>query len=418
MPLSCLRALTWSSLGLEYAAAPLILLPFLQPWLRRIAILGLVTFHLGTWATMHLGNFPWAMMSTYALLLLPADWEFFGRRLARWSRPITVYYDHRDVFAQGVVRLLRDLDWFHKIRFAASDSDQEMESRLRRAIGLSGLVAHDQDTSEVLVGTNGMLRIFEALPLPWHICGIAGLPGLAWLTDKLCRFVARRRVGIARGLGWRLEPAIPVEILQAASPSQLHRIRRMLVVGAETVAVGFLLVCVLYQSYNRDLAPSWDMRRVKEPSFVRVFVMAAHLNHGWGMLAPDPPTPNAGGWVIEGETRSGKKIDPFTGREPTWEKPTYLANQLNLEWRRYLLAISNDKRRAYRTYFAKYLTRRFDRETQGDDRLARFRLFYVRERTKPPGSAEPFPTKQTVLFSHECLPAAKTAQAESTDADA
>lgn len=409
LPMGWLQTLTWSSLALEFAAAPLILLPVLQPLLRRVAIIGLVGLHLGTWATMYLGNFPWAMMSTYALLLLPADWQLCGRWLARWSRPVTVVYTDDDAFLQRVVRWLREFDWFQKIRLLPAGDQPDADRRLQRAIGPWGLVAYDQDAGEVFVGTECVLRILEALPLPWHALGIVGVPGLAWLTDELCGFVAQRRVAIARWLGWEPEP-VAEQIQQPPAPSPLLRIRRTFVVGAETLAVGFLLVCVLYESYNRDLAPAWNKRRLKEPPLVHGFVMAAHLNHGWGMFAPDPPKGHDGWWVIEGETRSGKKIDPFTGREPTWEKPAYFSSQFDIEWRRYLSAITGDKRRAYRTYFAKYLTRRHQRENQGGDRLARFRLYYVQEPTKPPGTTEPFPTKRIKLLEHECFASAMAAK--------
>jgi len=70
-----LPGLTFIVLCLEFAAPLLILLPIGQPALRRVAIVGLTGMHLGIWATMQLGTFPFTMMSTYALLLRSADWH-------------------------------------------------------------------------------------------------------------------------------------------------------------------------------------------------------------------------------------------------------------------------------------------------------------------------------------------------------
>jgi hypothetical protein len=74
-----IKTLTWGTLVLEFAALPLILLPFGQPWLRRAAIVSLTGLHLGIALTTTLAMFPAAMIATYALLLLPAEWECISR---------------------------------------------------------------------------------------------------------------------------------------------------------------------------------------------------------------------------------------------------------------------------------------------------------------------------------------------------
>ena len=74
-PLPLIKALTWGSLATEFAALPLMLAPFAQPWLRRLAMAGLVALHLSIALTSTLGFFSAAMVTAYALLLLPEDWE-------------------------------------------------------------------------------------------------------------------------------------------------------------------------------------------------------------------------------------------------------------------------------------------------------------------------------------------------------
>jgi hypothetical protein len=62
----------------------LILLPWLQPWLRRALIVVLGAMHLVSAATMELWTFPWIMVSCYALLLDERDWNV----LTRWTAPL------------------------------------------------------------------------------------------------------------------------------------------------------------------------------------------------------------------------------------------------------------------------------------------------------------------------------------------
>jgi hypothetical protein len=77
--LALIKALTRSALAMEFAALPLTLAPVAQPWLRRLAILGLAGLHLGIAATTTLGFFSVTMVATYALFLMPEDWDLFTR---------------------------------------------------------------------------------------------------------------------------------------------------------------------------------------------------------------------------------------------------------------------------------------------------------------------------------------------------
>lgn len=81
-----LRSLTWGTLSLEYAAPVLILCPWLQPLLRRLALIGLIGLHLGVAATMDAGLFSYVMLASLSLLLAPNDWRVF-RGWARWILP-------------------------------------------------------------------------------------------------------------------------------------------------------------------------------------------------------------------------------------------------------------------------------------------------------------------------------------------
>ena len=83
-PPALLMIFTYGTLGLEYLTVGLVFVPWLQPLLRRIAIVTLIAFHLGTWAALVISSFPFVMIATYALLLQPADWEILGRWGARW----------------------------------------------------------------------------------------------------------------------------------------------------------------------------------------------------------------------------------------------------------------------------------------------------------------------------------------------
>lgn len=105
-PLGWIKLLTWATLAVEYAAAPLILLPLAQPLLRRIAIVLLCGLHLGTWLMMELGLFPFVTMSTYALLLEAEDWKTLRRWARKAPRCVIGYYDDACVLCRRGVQWL------------------------------------------------------------------------------------------------------------------------------------------------------------------------------------------------------------------------------------------------------------------------------------------------------------------------
>lgn len=75
LPLGWLSIMTFATLTLEWSAPLLILSPFAQPLLRRLAILALTSMHMGIMLTMNVGDFSPIMVATYALLLRPEDWR-------------------------------------------------------------------------------------------------------------------------------------------------------------------------------------------------------------------------------------------------------------------------------------------------------------------------------------------------------
>ena len=83
-PLPVIEFLTYSTLYLEWAGLPLIMLPWPQPLLRRALVIGLGIMHLGTAFLLELSTFPYTMIASYALLLDASDWNLLDRA----ARPI------------------------------------------------------------------------------------------------------------------------------------------------------------------------------------------------------------------------------------------------------------------------------------------------------------------------------------------
>ncbi|MBC8117934.1 MAG: HTTM domain-containing protein [Candidatus Saccharimonas sp.] len=86
LPESWLTLLTRAVLVFEYLVLPLILLPMARPWLRRAALLGLATLHLGIASVLDAGVFSITMLACLPLLLSSQDWDWFFRLAGRFEQ--------------------------------------------------------------------------------------------------------------------------------------------------------------------------------------------------------------------------------------------------------------------------------------------------------------------------------------------
>ena len=311
-PLWSLKILTWGALGLEYAVLPLILLPFGQPLLRRIAIVGTTCLHLGIWLTLNIGTFPLVMISINAVLLDSALWD-------------------RAASLRALTALPRQL-WTVSEKFHS----------------LSALI---QCYAWNLLGRRDVLRRVKSNAVP---------PGPAL-------FKGRKRF-------WRLSKPI-----------------------LSNASVAVIFICVLIDSYNLNVAPTLERRKIYEPTAMRAILWLTQLRHDWHLFAPNPI--RVDGWfVFDGVTAAGQHVDPLTGRSPEWAEPLFLASNNNRFWRKYLYALLLKKNRTYASYFAQYLVKKYEQEHMGEDRLVQLDFYFVLKRTLPPYSPKPFPTKLTKFY--------------------
>jgi predicted DCC family thiol-disulfide oxidoreductase YuxK len=407
LPLDLLRVLTWGTLALEVAAAPLILLPIAQPLLRRVAMIGLTALHAGTWLTMELGSFPFVMISSYALLLQPADWECIRRWSLRWSRAVTVYYDNTGCgLCERICQLLAIADREGNIRFLGKTDPARYQHTTSKTEPNVTLIAFDRATHKESTKSAAVATILRALPLPFHAFRIIAAPGLRLLSDQIYDFIDRNRYPFSDWLGLEADgPAraakdIANRTSEDASP--VTRVWRRTLDTLANAAVALIFVSVLLDSYNLNLAGHLGMKKIPEPTLVRAIIGGSQLVHNWHLFAPSPMKDD-GWWVIEGVTESGERFDPLTGKAPTWEKPAGLARRYGVFWRKYLYRLWLADYFEYRLYFAKYLTRKNHREKPSGQRLVKFSFYYVLETTLPPGGPKPFPTERRLLWEHHCL---------------
>jgi predicted DCC family thiol-disulfide oxidoreductase YuxK len=395
-PIAVSRLLTWGTLGLEFAVLPLVMLPWGQPWLRRAAVVGLTVMHLGTWATLELGPFPFVMIATFVLLLGRRDWAAFGRWAGRGLPAVTAYYDDACGFCHRVAQLVTLADRAGRVHFVggseAAASDPSAPPEMAET-----LVVVEAASGRKRLRAAAVAALAAALPRPWWPLRILAWPGLAAPADRLYDVVARNRRRISRGLGLAecgLRPAGRGANGDGAAPGGRRRWARP---GLEALA-GLVLVAVVVDVHNLNFATRFGLPRLPQPAWMQAIVQAPQLHNEWRMFAPDPFRYD-GWWVVDAVTTRGERVDPLTGRKPTFDKPADLAARYDVFWHKYLISVCLDRWAATRAHLGRWLARNSER--RGFGHLERFDFYYVLETTLPPGTPKPWPSRALRVWAWE-----------------
>lgn len=123
-----------------------------------------------------------------------------------------------------------------------------------------------------------------------------------------------------------------------------------------------------------------------------VFGKLTKLDQSWSIFAPAPPRDD--GWhVISGKLKNGKEVDVLyeKGESISWDKPTMKQfNNLykNMQWRSYFLTLNRAIGRRLYPYYAEYVCREWNRKYESAEKLESLDIFFMEERTVPPGEIQ------------------------------
>lgn len=404
-PLWVLKGMNWFTLAVEYLAFPLIFLPVLQPFLRRLCILLLGLLQAGIGVFMDVGHFPWVMIGLTSLLLMEEDWKLITRFFLRWSRPAVVYYDDTCGFCTLCCRALALADAAGKLTWIGTGNRSLFQHSLSDEELKESLITFDRTSGLKKIKSEAFAQIFQALPLPFHLFRLIALPGVRFASDMLYDFIAKNRHKLSLGLGLQacgitdgekptVSDARPIPPYKAFAA----RFGRIFL----NLAVALLFIEAVVEGYNTNVVSATGWMEIPESVPAYSVFRVIQLIEDWHMFSPDPAQ-DTGWWVVDGETESGERFDPLTGKTPNFDQPPNLPKVLDRFWRKYLYRIWQRDYSNQRLYFGQYLTRKNHRDKPAGQRLVRFDFYYVVQRTLPYAAKEPFPAKPILLWRHECF---------------
>jgi hypothetical protein len=375
------RALTWSTLGIEYAAPIFLLTPFVWKFARRVLIVVLPLMHLGFAACLNLGQFSFNMLGFFPLLLTDLDWDLMARYLAPApDRARTVHVREASPLGFAWARLLSRIDRFERLTFAPAppvESGQSVQPIVE---------VENPRVGRRTTGAAGFAECVAALPCGAPIGWLLGRRPLLTVADVLGRFIARREGTVAKWL--RLAPvsaASPYMPAAERGPSPARRwLRRGLSVVREVSVIILLVSCASQLLVENNAIP--QRFKLRQPKWITQIIWYPRLTQGWQMFSPDAPTGERMLYV-DAVTFNGRHVDPLNevasrvSALPVSQIPPHL--EQDEFWHDYVRGIPENE--AYWRAMKEWIFNYHHRTGRIEDRIISFEARLIETENPPPG---------------------------------
>lgn len=400
-PYSMLQGATYSTLAIEFSLPFILLFPFFRTWMHRLGLLLGIGLHGGIALTSRLGPFSYAMILFFVLFLSAPDWSALGRWFGRPARKRTVIFDMDCGFCLLVCRILKRLDAFGVLTFVGNDQKELLPA---------GVDAATTERTVVVVDPKGRLyteerALFEAgraLPFGILLFGWLRIPGLSLLGRSMYREVAKRRIEISVWLGLGACGIGPAAASVAPQPPVAEGTFRgsrlaLSTFVRESLLAAFIVLLAVQTANDNGFVTR--RARVHRPDWVVATVNTFRLLEGWGMFAPEPPYDD-GHLVIDGRTKDGRKLDPFTGTTPDFDPYTRVGWGHEQFWCDYNNRLRFEWHQPNRQHFKDYLRHWHEYAGRPEDELVAFDVWWVHDKSPPPGQEKGEPQIPQKLVSH------------------
>ena len=401
VPMAVFEVLTRSTLLVEGALGFILLVPFGQKWLRRVAFLLALGLHGSIALLSRLGPFSYVMVLFFLMLFGDEELRWLGRWFGRPARAVTVIFDSDCGICLWICRLLKRLDPWQRLTFIGNDETERLPA---------GLDPKRCETSVVVVDASGRLyfeeqavrRAVQALPGGILLVAWLYVPGLSHLGRAAYRRVASQRVrlsvffglgacGVPRAASFDVEPRGP------RGGRLGDELRGARVVLRETLA---LMLMVVLSTEVMKANPYVSRRmQIKRPEWMTQIIGYTRMLEGWGMFAPEPPYDD-GRLVVDGRTIDGRKWDPFTKDDPVFDPESPRGWGHDQLWCDYSNHIRWQHNQGRRQFLRQYLLNqhRFSRRPQ--DELVAFDVWWIHDKSPKPGQKHGVTLPPEKLVSH------------------
>ncbi len=384
LPYRVTQGLTWIVLVVEALILTFILSPSGRRYTRSLSLLLVWGLH-GTFGIMmRLGPFSWFMMGWSLLLVTPEQWSALERRYRRRAAGRVVVYDRGSPLAFAIARLLARLDQLELLRFEESD-----------AAGGELVVAREPEGGASFTGMAAFREVTQALPGGRWLRPLAYVATLGML-GPIGSLLSRRREGVARFFGLTLPPRGREE---RPDDSPLARKLGFARATGRELLIAWFGVCALSQALKENKSVPALLREHKQPKVMEATIQYPRIFQGWGMFAPNPITDD-GSITVEAWTAGGRRVDPFTGKEPDLDLTDARGLALGQIQQDYFNRIRFDRNKVFRQGLRDYLLRWHLETGRPEDEIVAFDVYWVRDQCPKPGDSKAYKNETVAILSY------------------
>ena len=372
--------LTRFVLAAEAAIPVCVLSPLGKVWARRLTIVLMNALHLGFGTVFVLGPFAWALCVFSTLLFTAEDWQIATQTMRRRHRARTVLFDPQSGLALLACRILARMDRFELLSFRARSGLKE------------GIAVEASAGASPLVRSRAWADIVAALPLGPVVAWVLRLPLKSHAVDAV--------MGALEGKASRffgVKP--PSETVFAPDPAPLRAWT-----GKGLVVLREVFVVLMFVSaVNQAMTELWVVNRrikVPQPEPLRVLSHKLRFLQGWFMFSPNPVMDD-GTLVVDAITIDGRRIDPFTGKEPDWDLTNAKSLGYNQIWCDYYNRMHLSQNSPFRDAMKEYMYRLPERTGNPGDAIVSGEVYWIQDLNPKWRETKSFKFEKQKLFSFE-----------------
>lgn len=378
-----LKISTLATLFLEWLGPLFLFIPVFTVFFRCATIISFILLHVGFGLTLHIGLFPTLGIFIWLVFTPTETWDALARRLKSPQRDgLEIYYDADCGFCKKVVHLIRTFLILPKTPLLQAQEDESIYADMQ------------EQNSWVVVDWQGNRHYkWEAIsyvcslsPVLWPLAPILRWKPFMAVGTKFYETIATNRKfmgNFTKPLKFR-----PLDV----RPSRAFNIITLLLFAYVTLwnFKGFVEVTAQRKVLPKFLKPTERIVKSRTLKSVDGLSRISRLDQIWSIFSPAPPRDD--GWhVIVGKLKDGSEIDLLTGKPVTWDKPGIQQRNAiypNMQWRTYYINLNRAIGKKLYPYYAQYLCRDWNEGHRSDLQLESFEIFFMDERTVPPGEKQ------------------------------
>jgi hypothetical protein len=365
-----LNIFTQITLVLEWVGPLAIFIPWRNHIFKTIAVFTFIGLHIGFGLTLNIGVFPFLSSFSWLAFLPSEFWNGLEKRFQTPAKQgLTIYFDADCGFCKKVVHILRTLLILPGTPILMAQDYPDVYEDMQK---YNSWVIQDYQGGRHFK-FQGIIYVVSLSPIFRFLVPILKWQPIMAGGTKFYESVANNRKFAGK----------------FTKPFKFHPLE---VKRSKTLTI-LALVCLIYATlWNiQSYAPDLFKRKIWQNTAIMGRI--TRLDQSWSIFAPAPPRDD--GWhVIPGKLENGNEVDIFRfGNAVNWDKPSLGVRSKiyrNMQWRTYFINLNRAIGQKLYPEYGKYLCRAWNNKHQGGEKLTKLDVYFMDERTVPPGE------KQTV----------------------